>query len=65
MRMLARLTAILPRPLDPVRSIKMKLGLLVVACGLVATFASLVRIADQKPEQDQPTLAGREAGRLA
>ena len=41
------------------------LGLLVVACGLVATFASLVRIADQKPEQDQPTLAGREAGRLA
>ena len=34
MRMLARLTAILPRPLDPVRSIKMKLGLLVVASGL-------------------------------
>ncbi len=34
MRMLARLTAILPRPLDPIRSIKMKLGLLVVASGL-------------------------------
>jgi signal transduction histidine kinase len=30
----ARLTAILPRPLDPVRSIKMKLGLVVVASGL-------------------------------
>ena len=30
---LARITAILPRPLDPVRSIKIKLGLLVVAPG--------------------------------
>ncbi|MDT5024779.1 MAG: hypothetical protein QOE61_1205, partial [Micromonosporaceae bacterium] len=30
---LARMTAILPRPLDPVRSIKIKLGLLVVAPG--------------------------------
>jgi signal transduction histidine kinase len=34
MRKLVRLTAILPRPLDPVRSIKMKLGLVVVASGL-------------------------------
>jgi signal transduction histidine kinase len=31
MSLLARITAVLPRPLDPVRSIKMKLGLLVVA----------------------------------
>jgi signal transduction histidine kinase len=30
---LARWTALLPRPLDPVRSIKLKLGLLVVASG--------------------------------
>jgi signal transduction histidine kinase len=34
MAMVAKLTAILPRPLDPIRSIKMKLGLLVVASGL-------------------------------
>ena len=33
MRALWRLTAALPRPLDPVRSIKIKLGLLVVASG--------------------------------
>jgi len=32
--LIARLTAILPRPLDPVRSIKMKLGVLVVVSGL-------------------------------
>jgi len=33
MRTLGRLTAAMPRPLDPVRSIKLKLGLLVVASG--------------------------------
>jgi signal transduction histidine kinase len=32
--LIAMVTAFLPRPLDPVRSIKMKLGLLVVASGL-------------------------------
>lgn len=34
MKALARLTAILPRPLDPIRSIKMKLGLVVVVSGM-------------------------------
>jgi signal transduction histidine kinase len=33
MNLLARMTGVLPRPLDPVRSIKIKLGLLVVAPG--------------------------------
>src|SRR5690606_35115391 len=37
-KVLGPITAILPRPLDPVRSIKMKLGLLVVTSG----FAGLV-----------------------
>ncbi len=36
------------------------LWLLVIACGLVATFASLVRIAD-----DEPALSGSEADRSA
>lgn len=35
MNLLARLTAILPRPLDPVRSIKIKLGLLVLIPGCI------------------------------
>ena len=35
MNVLARLTARLPRPLDPVRSIKLKLGLLVCVSGAI------------------------------
>jgi signal transduction histidine kinase len=35
MNLLARLTALLPRPLDPVRSIKLKLGLLVCVSGAI------------------------------
>jgi hypothetical protein len=38
--LIARLTAILPRPLDPVRSIKMKLGVLVVVSGLAGSRTS-------------------------
>ena len=34
MKILTRAASLMPRPLDPVRSIKMKLGLLVVASGL-------------------------------
>src|SRR4029453_8451145 len=34
MKLLTQAASLLPRPLDPVRSIKMKLGLLVVASGL-------------------------------